>query len=138
MNLDPVWDADAIMMPVEDIVRSKQLMLESKAVEFQEASQQHQQQQGPPCSRDLDTRPHHISKFATHQSDILCAIGGTTAHEVFSLPGSKKHMSIAEETTVCLQTVECMSGALHIEIMGPETCYDTNPFVWYLQPNCNG
>ncbi|KAF9290280.1 ATP binding domain 4 [Mortierella alpina] len=103
MNLDPVWEADAIMMPIEDIVRSKQLLLESKTAEALETPQQ--RQQGAPSSQDLDTRPHQISKFTTHQSDILCAIGGTTAHEMFSM-GSKRHMSIAEETTVCLKTVE--------------------------------
>ncbi|KAF9574069.1 ATP binding domain 4 [Mortierella alpina] len=103
MNLDPVWEADAVMMPVEDIVRSKQLLLESKPLESLETPGQRPQR--APSSQDLDARPCQISKFTTHQSDIVCAIGGTTAHEIFSLAGSKKHMSIAEETTVCLKTV---------------------------------
>ncbi|KAF9967216.1 hypothetical protein BGZ70_010370 [Mortierella alpina] len=103
MNLDPVWEADAIMMPIEDIVCSKQLLLESNAMESQETTPP---QQRAPSNQDLDTRPQQISKFTSHQSDTLCAIGGTTAHEMFSLAGSKKHMSIAEETTVCLKTVE--------------------------------
>ncbi|CAO3567740.1 unnamed protein product [Mortierella alpina] len=104
MNLDPVWEADAILMPIEDIVCSKQLLLASKPVESQGTTPQ--QQQRAPSTQDLDTRPHQISKFTSHQSDILCAIGGTTAHEMFSLARSKKYMSIAEETTICLKTVE--------------------------------
>ncbi|KAF9960605.1 ATP binding domain 4 [Mortierella alpina] len=105
MNLDPVWEADAIMMPVEDIVRSKELLLESKTMEAPQQQRQEQHQRAH-HNQDPDTRPLQISKFSTHQSDILCAIGGTTAHEMFSLGGSKKHMSIAEETIVCLKTVE--------------------------------
>ncbi|KAH7036915.1 hypothetical protein BKA57DRAFT_399303, partial [Linnemannia elongata] len=46
----------------------------------------------------------HISKFSSHESDVLCAVGGTTAFETAS-EGSR-HLSIAEETVACLQNVQ--------------------------------
>ncbi|KAI8597696.1 hypothetical protein EDD21DRAFT_289362, partial [Dissophora ornata] len=74
MNLDPVWDADSIMMPIEDIVCSKQQL------------------------KGSDT-------FSKHRSDIVCAIGGTNAFEMPNFE-ARRHLSIAEETTACLQNVQ--------------------------------
>ncbi|KAG0256494.1 hypothetical protein BG011_004463 [Mortierella polycephala] len=101
MNLNPVWEADSVMMPIEDIVRTKQLLQETETESVQEQSLPLHHT----ANDDIDAVTSHLSKFSTHQSDIVCAIGGTTAHEMFS-PGTKKHMSIAEETKVCLQNVQ--------------------------------
>ncbi|KAF9181763.1 hypothetical protein BGZ50_005324 [Haplosporangium sp. Z 11] len=101
MNLDPSWEADSIMMPIENIVRTKQLMQEAETKSVQERPLPHHHT----ASDDIDVMTSHPSKFSTHQSDIVCAIGGTTAYETFS-SGTKKHLSIAEETKMCLQNVQ--------------------------------
>ncbi|KAG0209180.1 ATP binding domain 4, partial [Mortierella sp. GBA30] len=100
MNLDPVWEADSIMLPIEDIVRSKQLLLENVGENKLTIERQHAF-----MSEDMDAQSNYFSKFSLHRGDIVCAIGGTTAHEMFSA-GCKKHMSIAEETTICLKNVQ--------------------------------
>ncbi|KAG0219454.1 hypothetical protein BGX33_002724 [Mortierella sp. NVP41] len=98
INLDPVWEADELMLPIEEIVQSKQ------------ASQKHDDSsskvisQEPAVARD-DSLEQHTSKFLSHQSDVVCAIGGTTAFEATSSK-STRHLSIAEETVACLQNVQ--------------------------------
>ncbi|OAQ23001.1 hypothetical protein K457DRAFT_102077 [Linnemannia elongata AG-77] len=106
MNLDPVWEADELMLPIEEIVHAKQ------------ATQKHDDNSGivtthgtgvaqdgrRRSSSSGGTFGRHISKFSSHESDVLCAVGGTTAFETAS-EGSR-HLSIAEETVACLQNVQ--------------------------------
>ncbi|KAI1300379.1 hypothetical protein EDD11_006223 [Mortierella claussenii] len=102
MNLDPVWDADAIMMPIEDIVRSTQ-QLKGISTENEHLSATHQ----PAAGDDTHACPpvSYCSKFLAHQSDIVCAVGGTTAFESLA-SDDRRHLSIAEETAACLQNVQ--------------------------------
>lgn len=107
MNLDPVWEADELILPIEEIVHAKQ------------AAQKHDDnsgivtthgtgvaQDGRRRSSNDGTFGGHFSKFLSHESDVLCAVGGTTAFETAS-EGSR-HLSIAEETVACLQNVQGM------------------------------
>ncbi|KAK5822883.1 meiotically up-regulated gene 71 protein [Linnemannia elongata] len=106
MNLDPVWEADELMLPIEEIVHAKL------------GAQNHDDNSGivtthgtgvaqdgrRRSSSSGGTFGGHISKFSSHESDVLCAVGGTTAFETAS-EGSR-HLSIAEETVACLQNVQ--------------------------------
>ncbi|KAF9954290.1 ATP binding domain 4 [Modicella reniformis] len=107
MGLNPVWDADAIMAPIEDIVRSKQRVCEAKdGTGDQERSTINDQGQlNHRDNNQEDTLVSSRSKFTTHESDIVCAIGGTIAYESPSF-GEKRLLSIADETTACLQNVQ--------------------------------
>ncbi|KAG0056816.1 hypothetical protein BGZ90_005463 [Linnemannia elongata] len=106
MNLDPVWEADELMLPIEEIVHAK--LAVQKHVDNSGIVTTH----GTGVAQDGRRRSSssggtfggHISKFSSHESDVLCAVGGTTAFETAS-EGSR-HLSIAEETVACLQNVQ--------------------------------
>ncbi|KAF9316151.1 ATP binding domain 4 [Podila horticola] len=96
MNLDPVWEADSITLPIQDIVAAN--LASDTAPEA--ASNGHYRTVSGGDPEDL-----YRSKFTTHSSPLVCAIGGTTAYDDLFAHG-KKHMSIAEETMACLQNVQ--------------------------------
>lgn len=96
MNLDPVWEADSITLPIQDIVAAK---LASITAPEAPSSGHHRTVSGG----DPEDLCH--SKFTTHSSPLVCAIGGTTAYDNLLVHG-KRHMSAAEETTACLQNVQ--------------------------------
>lgn len=94
LNRSPVWDADEMMASIERIVSSNQKVI---GIEHGSAD----------TSMPTIADPAHSSyqsKFATHQSSVFCAIGGTTAYD--QPPSEGKTMSISEETTACLQNVQ--------------------------------
>lgn len=96
MNLDPVWEADSITLPIQDIVAAK--LASNTTPETLTSSHYRTVSGGDP--EDL-----YLSKYTAHSSPIVCAIGGTTAYDNLLAHG-KKHMSIAEETTACLKNVQ--------------------------------
>ncbi|KAF9913023.1 hypothetical protein EC991_005891 [Linnemannia zychae] len=103
INLDPVWEADELMLPIEEIVCAKQASLKKhdgtsadNITRGAGVDQRHSSN---------ESTGRHLSKFLLHDSDSVCAIGGTTAFEASSSENNK-HLSIAEETTVCLQNVQ--------------------------------
>ncbi|KAG0300495.1 hypothetical protein BGZ98_009133 [Dissophora globulifera] len=107
VNLDPLWDADSLMIPIEKTVRSKQrsswVGVMADTIIPHEAETAHRRASGEgDNSLYSDHGSSYRSKFSTHKSDIICAIGGTNA---FMIP-TRKHLSIAEETTMCLQNVQ--------------------------------
>ncbi|KAF9919266.1 hypothetical protein FBU30_011079 [Linnemannia zychae] len=102
MNLDPVWEADGLMIPIEEIVHDKQNTHEHSD-ELENVISQGVSQERKPSSYELFGGS--LSKFMLHDDDIVCAIGGTTAFESPSFDGSR-HLSISEETTVCLRNVQ--------------------------------
>ncbi|KAF9353751.1 hypothetical protein BGX34_011395 [Mortierella sp. NVP85] len=75
MNLAPVWAADAILTPIEDIVKDKQLSREKE-----HTSGDHGKSTTnlvPPYQNNKQANDSVInqSKFMTHHSDVVCAIG---------------------------------------------------------------
>jgi diphthine-ammonia ligase len=105
MNLSPVWAADAILTPIEDIVKYKQLSRE-KECNSRDHGRSTTAKLVPLYQNNKQANDSVInqSKFMTHHSDVVCAIGGTTAY--ISFPDMKKDMSIAEETMSCLVNVQ--------------------------------
>ncbi|KAG0025722.1 hypothetical protein BGZ81_006942 [Podila clonocystis] len=102
MNLDPVWEADSITLPIKDIVAAK---LACNTTPETPSSGHYRTVSGG------DPEDLYKSKFITHSSPLVCAIGGTTAYDELLAHG-KKHMSIAEETTACLQNVQDKLGKI--------------------------
>ncbi|KAI7828622.1 hypothetical protein BC939DRAFT_443424 [Gamsiella multidivaricata] len=103
VNLNPLWDADSLMMPIEDVVRSKQQPREINPAVLQRGSGvSDRNSKDGLCSSQSSYR----SKLLTHQGAVVCAVGGTNAYE--PSPSSKitRHLSIAEETTACLQNLK--------------------------------
>lgn len=102
MNMAPLWDADAMLIPIEDIVRGKQLLndRESNPRDHGSSTTNLVQQRNEQANNSVINQ----SKFSAHHSDILCAIGGTTAYISFS--EMKNDMGVAEETTSCLLNVQ--------------------------------
>lgn len=104
INLDPVWDADELMLPIEEIVHAKQDAQkhdDNSGIVTTHGAEVAQDGRSSDCSFG-----GHVSKFLSHGSDVLCAVGGTTAFET-AFEGSR-HLSIAEETVTCLQNVQGM------------------------------
>ncbi|KAF9153859.1 ATP binding domain 4 [Mortierella sp. AD010] len=103
MNVDPVWRADSLLTPIEDIVNSK---LPPKDDDSKEITPNGSTTNGTTEAIEHDcTQVRYQPKFSTHQSNIVCAVGMTTAFESPSI-GTRRHLSIAEETTICLQNVQ--------------------------------
>ncbi|KAF9115840.1 hypothetical protein BGX27_006081 [Mortierella sp. AM989] len=102
MNLNPVWRADSMIVPIGGIVCSK-LQLKDDSGESESVGST------IPgvtyVSKHDCTRVGHHSKFSTHQGNIICAVGMTNAFEGTSIE-TRRHLSIAEETTACLQNVQ--------------------------------
>ncbi|KAG0021303.1 hypothetical protein BGZ80_002672 [Entomortierella chlamydospora] len=102
MNVDPVWRADSLLTPIEDIVNSKLPPKDDSKEITPNGSTAH----GTTEAIEHDcTQVRYQPKFSTHQSNIVCAVGMTTAFESPSM-GTRRHLSIAEETTICLQNVQ--------------------------------
>jgi len=102
MNLSPTWEADSTTTAIEAIVLSKQA---ERLNDSNNISTFSTKESASSSDEDYDTLLHHDSRFSSHKGDILCAIGGTTAHEVMSVD-HECHMSIAEETAACLRNVQ--------------------------------
>lgn len=109
VNLCPVWEADELMLPIEEIVHAKQ------AAQKYDDNLGTVTTHGTGAAQDGRRRSSssdgafigNVSKFLSHQSDVVCAVGCTTAFDANSAEGSR-HLSIAEETVVCLQNVQGM------------------------------
>ncbi|KAG0325582.1 ATP binding domain 4 [Podila humilis] len=98
MNLDPVWTADSMTLPIRDIVSCKQTSTHSP--EKEEACTARYRTNSGDNADEL-----YHSRHMAHSSPLVCAIGGTTAYDDLATHG-KKHMSISEETTACLENVQ--------------------------------
>lgn len=110
MNLGPVWEADELMLPIEEIVHAKQAAQkkdDTSGIVTTHGTGVTQDGRRRSISSSDGTFKGHVSKFLSHESDVLCAVAGTTAFETTS--ESSRHLSIAEETVACLQNVQGMS-----------------------------
>ncbi|KAF9400841.1 ATP binding domain 4, partial [Podila epigama] len=97
MNLDPVWNADSITLPIQDVVRASQGH-EAAAIETLAS--------GYVASDDEQVEENlYRPKYHSHSSPTVCAIGATTAYDNLLVHGNR-YMSIAEETTACLRNMQ--------------------------------
>ncbi|KAF9159213.1 hypothetical protein DFQ26_006817 [Actinomortierella ambigua] len=117
MNVNPQWDADNMMRPIQDAVVLQEARCKAQQTDASSTAQQQQQQQQQPSiftherrnsaqlwtltEESLDSSGAYQPKFTISSDNIVCAIGGTHAYET----DVDRPLSIAEETSVCLDNV---------------------------------
>ncbi|KAF9439359.1 ATP binding domain 4 [Entomortierella beljakovae] len=109
MNLSPFWKADSVLDAIGNIVCAN---LSTDDNDGKSAHNELATQKSEKTVHDC-THIDYQHKFRAHQSDIVCAIGGTTAFESLAV-GSKSHLSITEETTTCLQNVQAKLESINL------------------------
>ncbi|KAG0238734.1 ATP binding domain 4 [Actinomortierella wolfii] len=110
MNLNPQWDADNIMQPIESHVLlqeelSKTTATTSATVETTPSIIIHEWEKNANlwthAEEALAMSGMRQPMFKISSDNVVCAIGGTHAYET----DHDRHMSIAEETSTCLDNV---------------------------------